>query len=269
MPNETTETANAPVHENTGSGAALPGAIVTGGGSGLGRAAALDLARHGRALAIWDIDELKAKTVADEVAAFGFPTIGLGVDVGDRSAVRNAAATSREAIGLIGALACCAGIVRHEPVGGISEAGWGDTLHVNLSGTAYTVEALIPYLREVGRGAAIVTVASTEALRGNAFLPAYSASKHAVLGMTRSYARALGGDGIRVNVLCPGAMDTPMLRTSLADPDSEVLRSLKAAIPLGRISDPAEVAPAITFLLSAQASYITGASLLADGGLLS
>ncbi|MFC9769568.1 SDR family NAD(P)-dependent oxidoreductase [Rhodococcus jostii] len=243
------------------------GAIVTGGGSGLGRATALVLAAEGRPVAVWDLDEAKAKAVADEAAAHGVTAIGLGVDVGDLDAVRGAATASRETIGRIGAVACCAAVLRQSPVGAINWPEWDLSIRVNLNGVAYTVESVLPYLREVGRGTSIVAVASTEALRGNPLIAAYTATKHGVLGLVRSGAQSLGPEGIRFNAVCPGAMDTPMLHVGLSTSGPEVRQAMEASIPLGYVSNPAEVAQVIRFLLSPDASYITGVPISTDGGM--
>ncbi|WP_437931493.1 SDR family NAD(P)-dependent oxidoreductase [Sorangium sp. So ce291] len=244
------------------------GVIVTGGASGLGRATALLLAGAGRPVAVWDIDEQGARQVAEACRARGVQALGVGVDVGDRSAVEQAAATSRQALGEIGGLVCCAGVFRLGPVGQIDFAEWDLILRVNLNGVAHTVESVLPSLREVGRGAAIVVVASTEALHGSPLHAAYTASKHGILGLVRSAALRLGREGIRINAICPGAMDTPMLADGLRQAGDEFRNQLIASIPLGYISDPAEVGRVICFFLSPEASYVTGAAVPVDGGML-
>jgi NAD(P)-dependent dehydrogenase (short-subunit alcohol dehydrogenase family) len=243
------------------------GVIVTGGASGLGCATALLLAEAGRPVAVWDLDEQGAKKVAEACCAKGVKALGLRVDVSDRSAVVGAAAQSRQALGAIGGLACCAGVFRLGPVGQIDFADWDLTLRVNLDGVAYTVEAALPSLREVGRGAAIVVVASTEALHGSPLMAAYTASKHGVLGLVRSAARILAPEGIRINAICPGAMDTPMLMGALGQVGDEGKRQMIASIPLGYVSDPAEVGRVIRFFLSPEASYVTGVAVPVDGGM--
>jgi NAD(P)-dependent dehydrogenase (short-subunit alcohol dehydrogenase family) len=243
------------------------GVIVTGGASGLGRATALLLAEAGRPVAVWDLDEQRAKEVAEECSAKGVKALGLGADVGDRSAVVQAAAQSRQALGPVGGLACCAGICRLGSVGQIDFADWDLTLRVNLNGIAYAMEAALPLLREIGRGAAIVVVASTEALRGSPLLAAYTASKHGIIGLVRSAALSLGREGIRVNAICPGAMDTPMLAAALGQAGDEVRRQMIASIPLGYVSDPMEVGRVVRFFLSPAASYVTGAAVPVDGGM--
>jgi NAD(P)-dependent dehydrogenase (short-subunit alcohol dehydrogenase family) len=243
------------------------GVIVTGGASGLGCATALLLAEAGRPVAVWDINEQGAKKVAEACSEKGVKALGLGVDVGDRAAVVQAAAQSRQALGAVGGLVCCAGIFRFGSIGQLDFADWDLTLRVNLNGVAYTVEAALPWLREVGRGAAIVVVASTAALRGTPLSAAYTASKHGILGLVRSAALSLGREGIRINAICPGAMDTPMLASAFGQAADEVKQQMLASIPLGYISDPTEVGRVIRFFLSPEASYVTGAAVPVDGGM--
>jgi NAD(P)-dependent dehydrogenase (short-subunit alcohol dehydrogenase family) len=124
---------------------------------------------------------------------------------------------------------------------------------------------LLPALTAARPGSAVVGISSIEAIVGHGALPAYCASKAGLLGLTRSLAHALGGDGIRVNAVCPGAVDTPMLAPFLAIEGAR--RALEARIPLQRVARPEEVALAVRFLLSDQASYVHGSYLVVDGGL--
>ncbi|HKY91822.1 MAG TPA: SDR family oxidoreductase, partial [Nevskiaceae bacterium] len=200
--------------------------------------------------------------------AHGVDAVGMGFDVGNLAQVRAAVTRSREAIGPIGGLACCAAIIRLGPVGAIDFAQWDEVLRVNASGVAYAIEATLPELRAVGRGASIVVVASTEGLRGSPLLAAYTASKHAVVGLVRSASLALAREGIRVNAVCAGAMSTPMMDGAIAAAGEAVREQMIAAIPLGYIAEPHEVGRVIRFLLSSEASYVTGVALPADGGML-
>jgi NAD(P)-dependent dehydrogenase (short-subunit alcohol dehydrogenase family) len=199
----------------------------------------------------------------------GVRAVGLTLDVSDPDAVHLAARQSRDAIGVIGGVVCSAARLTVTPVGHLRFPDWQRTLDINLTGTAATLEATLPLLRETGRGASFVAVASTESFRGSPYLVAYSASKHGVIGLMRAASRALAPEGIRVNAVCAGAMDTPMMTQALASAGGEPVRQqMIAAIPMGYIADPKEVGFVIRFLLSPEASYVTGAAVPADGGML-
>jgi NAD(P)-dependent dehydrogenase (short-subunit alcohol dehydrogenase family) len=250
-------------------GLAATGVVVTGGSSGLGKATALLLAEAGRPVAVWGTSEARVSEVAQLCRDAGVKAVGLTVDVRDPEAAHHAARASRNAIGPIGGVVCSAARLAVTPVGHLDFAQWQTTLDINLTGTATTLEATLPSLREVGRGASFVAVASTEAFKGSPYLAAYTASKHGVLGLVRASSRALAPEGIRVNAVCAGAMDTPMMTRALADAGGEPVRQqMIAAIPLGYISDPREVGYVIRFLLSPEASYVTGAAVPVDGGML-
>jgi NAD(P)-dependent dehydrogenase (short-subunit alcohol dehydrogenase family) len=236
--------------------------VVTGGGSGIGRACVLALAEVGRPVAVWDRDGESAAAVAKEV---GDRALALGVDVTDVDALGSAVAASRQALGPIGGLVHSAGVVDVSPVDTLSVDAWAKVVDVNLRAEAFVVQALLPSLREAGAGSAIVGIASIEAIVGNAAIPAYCASKAGLLGLTRSLALALAPDGIRVNAVCPGYVDTPMLGGAMASAPG-LREAFEARVPLGRLADPAEIATVVRFLLSDDASYVTGAELVVDGG---
>jgi NAD(P)-dependent dehydrogenase (short-subunit alcohol dehydrogenase family) len=236
--------------------------VVTGGGSGIGRACALALAAVGRPVAVWDRDGAAAAAVAKEI---GDGALALGVDVTDTDALGAAVAASRQALGPVGGLVHSAGVVDVAGVDTLSVEAWAKVLDVNLRAEAFVVQALLPSLREAGAGAAVVGIASIEAIVGNAAIPAYCASKAGLLGLTRSLALALAPDGIRVNAVCPGYVDTPMLGGAMTAAPG-LRESLEARVPLGRLADPHEIASVVRFLLSDDASYVTGAEIVVDGG---
>jgi NAD(P)-dependent dehydrogenase (short-subunit alcohol dehydrogenase family) len=244
------------------------GVIVTGGSSGLGRATALLLARAGRPVAVWGRDERRTAEVAEECRNRGVAAAGMALDVGDRQAVIEAVAASGRAIGRIGGLAICHGISPLGTVGKLDFGVWDECLRTNLSGVAYTIEAALPLLREAGRGAAIAVVLSTSALRGAAITAEYTASKHGGLGLVRVAAQTLGKEGIRVNAVCPGPMDTPMMVKALSEAPPGTAEMLAATIPLGYVSNPFEVARVVCFMLSPASSYVVGAAVPVDGGLM-
>jgi NAD(P)-dependent dehydrogenase (short-subunit alcohol dehydrogenase family) len=247
---------------------ARSGVIVTGASSGLGRATALLLAKAGRPIAVWGRNERRAEAVAAECRAHGVSATSLAFDIGDRQAVMHAVTESGRILGTIGGLAVCHGI---SPLGTVGHLDFGvldRCIRINMSGVAYALEASLPLLRSAGRGASVVIALSTSALKGAPITAEYTASKHGALGLVRVASRTLGVDGIRVNAVCPGAMDTPMLAEALASAPEGTRSALESAIPLGYVSNPLEVARVICFLLSPDASYVTGAAIPVDGGMI-
>jgi NAD(P)-dependent dehydrogenase (short-subunit alcohol dehydrogenase family) len=240
--------------------------IVTGGGSGIGRACALACAEGGRAIAAWDLDGAGAEATAKEAnERFGVAAIGRSLDVTDSATFADAAAEARDALGPIGGLVHAAGVGGAVPVPFIDEAAWDAVLDVNLRAEALLVKELLPHLREVGAGAAVVGISSVEGLSGNGMLPAYCSSKAGLLGLTRSMAHAFAPEGIRINAVCPGAVDTPMLAPLLAMPAARA--RLEERIPMQRIADPIDIARVVRFLLSDDANYVTGTYIVVDGGM--
>jgi NAD(P)-dependent dehydrogenase (short-subunit alcohol dehydrogenase family) len=242
------------------------GVVVTGGASGIGRATCLALAEAGRPVAAWDLDGGGASATAERCAeAHGVATHAVEVDVRDAAAIAAAVAATAAALPSIGGLVHAAGVAVPTPAGDPDPAAWDAVLDVNLRAEALLVGALLPAMRAAMPGAAVVGISSVEALIGHGMLAAYCASKSGLLGLTRSLAHALGAEGIRVNAVCPGAVDTPMLRPllELEGARAELLRH----IPLQRIADPAEIARVVRFLLSDDAAYVHGTHVVVDGGM--
>ncbi|HXO51399.1 MAG TPA: SDR family NAD(P)-dependent oxidoreductase [Mycobacterium sp.] len=242
----------------------MSGVVVTGAASGIGRASAEALVADGRKVALWDIAQ-EVTAVAD---GLGMP--GALVDVCDAAAMQAAVDAADEALGGIDGLVHAAGRVAAEPVGAYTQESWDAVLDVNLRAQALLVQLLLPHLErsaKAGAGPAIVGISSIEGLAANPYIPAYCASKAGLLGMTRSMAAQLGPLGIRINAVCPGFIQTPMLQMAL-DID-EVRAGFEQAAPLGRIGQPSEIADAVAFLMSPKASFITGAHLVVDGGVTS
>jgi len=232
-------------------------AVVTGGMSGIGAATVEAFAREGARVAVLDI-------AAEEHESES--RIALRVDVRDEAAVAAAVARVADAWGRIDVLVSAAGI---ELVAGLAETtveGWDRVLDVNARGCFLAAKAAAPWLRR-SRGS-IVNVASQLALVGARSFAAYTASKSAVLGLTRSLALELADDGVRVNAVCPGAVDTPLLRRQFAEGAGPqgTMDDLVAMHPIGRLGRPEEIAAPILFLVSDAASFMTGASVVVDGG---
>lgn len=240
------------------------GVVVTGGASGIGRACALALAESGRPVAIWDVAGPGAGETAAACRAFGVAAHASVCDVRDRAAIAAAVASCRAAIGPIGGLVHAAGIVRIAADDVVDADTFDDVYAVNLRAEADIVQALLPSLREVS-GAAIVGIASIEALIGHGAIPSYCASKAGLVGLTRSLAHRLGPEGIRVNAVLPGFVDTPMLAPLVAIPGAR--ERVVASIPLGRLAEPADIARVVRFLLSDEAAYVHGAAIVVDGGM--
>jgi len=240
--------------------------VVTGGGSGIGQATAFALAQVGRAVAIWDRDGAAARRVAGQCAdEYGVRAVGIKVDVTKTATLKAAVKRSQTELGRIGGFVHSAGIGGPAPLTLIDDSSWDEVLDVNLRAGAIITKELHPSLVSANPGSAIVYVSSIESAVGNPFLPAYCASKAGLLGLTRSACALLGPEGIRVNSVCPGAVDTPLLAPLLELPGAR--ENLIAHTPLGRLAQPEDIAAVIRFLLSDEAAYISGTSITVDGGM--
>jgi NAD(P)-dependent dehydrogenase (short-subunit alcohol dehydrogenase family) len=242
--------------------------IVTGGASGIGRGACLALAEHGRPVAVWDIQAEAAHAVAAECRdRFGVATDVQVVDLADANALATAAQASVAALGGVGALAYCAGVnAWYEGPHDVGGEGWEHVMGVNLRGAAVLMRLLIPALKSANPGSAIVLTSSASTLDTSTWRdPAYLSSKMGLIGLARSMARALAADRIRVNVVTPGTTDTPLFRLGLEHATVSA-DDIAATIPLGRLGEPLDLGRAIRFLLSDEASFVTGTNLVVDGG---
>jgi len=240
------------------------GVVITGGASGIGLATAHAVAAAGRPVALWDLRSDRAEEAAGAVAAeHGVATFGIGVDVRASSVLPDAARRSVAAIGTVGGLVHAAGVPDAVGVDVVTDEAWDAVLAVNLRAYAMTFQALIPELLANAPGAAVVGIASIHGIIAGAANPAYAASKSGVLGLTRSLAVAYAEQGIRVNAICPGFIETPML------PDIPSLRErMIRSAPMARLGRPEEIGTAARFLLSDDASFVTGQQLVVDGGVV-
>lgn len=236
-------------------------ALVTGAASGIGEAIALDLGRAGAFVVVADLNETAAQGVADRIRADGGQAVAAGGDVSDAKVVEGLVDLARQNGGLH-LLVNNAGIGgESNPVGEYSLEGWHKVIDVNLHSVFYGLRYGIPAMLEAG-GGAIVNMASILGSVGFAGAGAYVAAKHAVIGLTKTAAMEYGDKGIRVNAVGPAFIDTPLL----SHMEKETIDWLVGKHPIGRLGRSEEVSALVLFLLSDQASFITGSYHLADGG---
>lgn len=238
-------------------------AAVSGGASGIGRAAALALARAGAAVAVLDVDASGAAAVAAEIGAAGGTAISVACDVARADGVAQAAGALRAAIGPVHVLVNSHGISGFGTLPGLSEAEWSRMLDVHLTGTFRTCAAFVPDMLAAGWGR-IVNVSSVARLRGGPMLVHYAAAKAGIVGFTKALAVDLGPKGVTVNAIAPGMVDTPMLAAS-GLPDA-VRAAAIAQMPIRRLGTPEDVAAACLFLVSEDAGWFTGQVLSPNGG---
>jgi len=239
--------------------------IVTGAGSGIGRAAALAFAAEGARLIVADVNPASGEATAQQIRALGGEVQFVRTDVAqgaDCAAMVGAALTR---YGRLDVAFNNAGInLAVAPIAAVGEQDWARILGVNLTGVFLCMKHEIPAMKRSG-GGAIVNTASVGGVIGTAGVTAYCATKHGVVGLTKSAALDHIGDGIRINAVCPGGTRTEMLAEWFKDPAVEQ-RAL-AQTPIGRMASPEEIARAVLFLASDDASFLVGHALLADGGL--
>jgi meso-butanediol dehydrogenase / (S,S)-butanediol dehydrogenase / diacetyl reductase len=235
--------------------------LVTGAGSGIGRAITHRLTEDGCQVLAADIDLDAAQTTADGAARRVQPA---RIDVADEESVE-ALVSAAAAAGAVGGLVNAAGVGSTTSAPDTPLETWERVMAVNARGTFLCCKHVIPHLRTRGSGA-IVNIASIAGLVGLRNRAAYCASKGAVIALTRALALDHVGEGIRVNAVCPGTIDTPWVRR-LIDDAGESLGDLRARQPMGRLGTAAEVAGAVAWLLSADAAFSTGTALVLDGGL--
>jgi NAD(P)-dependent dehydrogenase (short-subunit alcohol dehydrogenase family) len=240
-------------------------ALVTGGASGLGRATVLELAARGARVVVADVAEERGSQVAEEAQKLGAEALFVGADVSKLPPVEAAVAATVAAFGRLDCAVNCAGTTGTGGMTGDYDVeDWYRTIGVNLHGTFHCLHAQLPVMAQQGSGS-IVNVASGAGLVGFAGLPAYVASKHGVVGLTKAAALEYARQGVRVNCVCPGSTRTPMLEGFMGG-DEKVEKMMRNAVPLGRLGRPEEIAAAIVWLSSDAASFVVGHAFAVDGG---
>jgi NAD(P)-dependent dehydrogenase (short-subunit alcohol dehydrogenase family) len=237
--------------------------FITGGGSGIGRAIALEAARGGARVAVGDAVADRAQRVEAELRELGAQAFGCTLDVRDAACCEAAAAAVEEKLGPIHGMVACAGISPPFAADVMPDEAWTRCLDVNLTGMFRSVQAVGRRMLTRGHGA-IVTISSVDGLGGHAGRAHYSASKHGVIGLTRALAIEWGRRGVRVNSVAPGVVDTPLLKANI--PPDHLQYAMVDRNPLGRLARPEEQAGPTLFLLSDAASYVNGSVLTVDGG---
>lgn len=240
-------------------------ALITGGGSGIGRAVALRFAAEGAMVAVADINSVGGQEICRQIESLGSRALFARADVTTSTDAERMVMETVKAFGRLDILFTAAGIGGGGTVVDISEEEWDRMVNLDLKGVYLSSKFAIPAMRKTGSGA-IIHVASIGGLRGDWGGASFSAAKGGVINLTRHMAVAHAPENIRVNCVCPGVIETPLTENWLNNP--EVRKSVTARHPIGRLGQPEEVAAAVAFLASDDASFITGAILAVDGGCL-
>lgn len=241
-------------------------AVITGGGNGMGRATALRFAREGARVVVADIESDNAARVAQEIRAAGRDALDVHVDVSRRESVAAMVARAVETYGQIDILCAIAGIAGGVPFLELDDARWNRMLDVNLTGVFLCGQLVARQMVRQGTGGKIVNMSSTNGLVGEADFAHYNAAKFGVVALTMTMAIELAPHNIRVNAVCPGLIQTRLSAEVVQEPAAA--EEYKKKIPMGRFASADEVAGSFLFLASDDASFITGTTLVVDGGQL-
>ncbi len=251
-------------------------ALVTGAGSGIGAATAIELAKAGANVAAADLDAKAANETAKRTGALGRRGLAIQADIGNLSDIDSMVGTVVGELGGIDIVVNNAGVTRHGALLDITEETWDLMQNINAKGTFFCLQRVARQMVEQERGGRIINISSTggKGFRGTSS-PAYAASKGAIISMTYIAAVQLAPHDINVNAICPGLVDTPMLRGMLAQrsddtgtPAQELFEGLEKMVPLGRLDDPEDVATMAAFLAGPGGRNITGQTINIDGGLV-
>lgn len=235
-------------------------AVVTGGGSGIGRAISLQLAKDGASIAVWDLNGESAEETVAMITSEGGQAIACVGDASSKTDIARSAEMTRQSFGPISILVNNAGISGFTPFMNITEEMIDRMMSINIKGPMLCCQEMIPDMLNAGWGR-IINISSSSAQTGAPMMCHYSASKGGVIAFTKSLGLELAAKGITVNNIPPGFVDTPMLRKSPVDIDKQI-----EASPMKRAGKPEDIATACSFLASEQAGYITGLTLGVNGG---
>lgn len=235
-------------------------AVVTGSGSGIGRAIAQRLARDGAAVGVWDLNGDAARETADLITQAGGQSLAIAADCADAGQIKAAADETRAAFGAISILVNNAGMAPFTPYMQIDEALWDKVIAVNLKGPHLCIREMLPAMLEAGWGR-VINITSSSTQSGSPAQGHYVASKGGLLGLTKALALEYAPSGVTFNMVPPGFIDTPMLRASPIDVDA-----FAQSTPMKRPGRPEEMAAACAFLASDDAGYITGQTISVNGG---
>jgi NAD(P)-dependent dehydrogenase (short-subunit alcohol dehydrogenase family) len=242
--------------------------VITGGGSGIGAASALILAKRGALIGVADLNEENAKRVVSDIQQAGGKGYPIGVDVTDPEQVKAMFTTALSHSEKIDVIINNAGIDHFPaPLTEVDDAMFMKNIQVNLAGVWYCMKNALKHMTATG-GGHIINIASVAGLRSAPMISAYSASKHGVIGLTKSAAVEYARANIRVNAVCPSFVDTPMVQGVLSKLDERGQKGLVGANPMKRLGKPEEIANAIAWLCSDESSFMTGQSVVLDGGML-
>ena len=243
-------------------------ALVTGGASGIGREICLGLAQNGRKVAVADINLDGAQETQAMMTEAGATALAVQMDVSDSDAVHVGLLEVIDELGPVEVLVNCAGWDELMPFGNTDESFWDRVIEINYKGVLRTVHACLPSMVDAGWGR-IVNIGSDAGRVGSSFEAVYSGAKGGVIAFTKTVAREVARSGVTANVVCPGPTDTPLLDGIVAasDDGDKIIGAMARAVPMKRVGTPSEVASAVVYFCSEEASFVTGQTLSVSGGL--
>ena len=243
-------------------------ALVTGGGSGIGREICVGLAAAGRQVAVADLNLDGAQETVSMIAQTAGHAVAVHMDVSDTDAVQTGVFQTIDELGPVEVLVNCAGWDELMPFLSTDESFWDRVIEINYKGVLRTVHACLPAMVEAGWGR-IVNIASDAGRVGSSFEAVYSGAKGGIIAFTKTIAREAARSGVTANVVCPGPTDTPLLDGIVAasDDGDKIIGAMARAVPMKRVGTPTEVAAAVVYFGSDEAAFVTGQTLSVSGGL--